>query len=135
MREALIAATALSGLWVFGALLSAKTGWLLLVAVAAGTHYIAECLLAETIGGDYRPRYSLWQQIRESAGRLGRRMQRSPGVSAAVIIGMIVLFGLLSQTVPVIAVAGAVAHVIWTAVRQRRWNVAHETERQQALNS
>lgn len=133
LRIAALTATTLAGLWLLAALFANKSPWLLLVAVAAGTHFFAECWLADQLGADYHPTYSLRQTLREAAGRIGVRMRNAPGRWALGIGLAILAVAITAWLLPIVAVGATAAHLAWTVVRHRRWTAAHDAEHQRAL--
>ncbi|MEV6829506.1 protein kinase [Amycolatopsis sp. NPDC051102] len=126
-------AAVLGGLWLLVVALSAKTPALGLVSVPVMTHFAAEWVLAYLMAADYHPRYSLWQAFQVAMGRTGGRLRRSPGFWAVVIALTLVALAFLPWLTPIAAVAAAIAHVAWAAVRHRRWSAAHQAEHHEAM--
>lgn len=128
-------AALLCGLWLVAALFTQKTPVLAVVMVLVmGAHLAVEISLAQVLGADYHPTYSLLQYVQEAAGRLGSRMRWSPGWAAVGIIVTIVLMGVLPWLVPVAAIGAALAHGIWAMTRHRRWSEVHEQDHHRVLS-
>lgn len=127
--RAVAGAAALTGLWLLVVAFAPKQDALWLVALAVVTHWAVELSLATVLGGDYHPRYSLWQGIQVAAGQLGRRMRSSPrGWLIGLVVGLILL-GSFAGTAPVVALVAGVVHVVTGAHRHSRWKTAHEQDR------
>jgi serine/threonine protein kinase len=132
--RAVAGASVLTGLWLFVMLFSAKTPALVLVVLAMATHFIAESVLANKLGADYHPGYSLWQAFQEALGRIGGRMRGSPRGWAIGIVVLLVLLAFLDWLAPVAAVFAVIGHIVWAVQRDNRWSAAHEQEHWQVLN-
>jgi eukaryotic-like serine/threonine-protein kinase len=127
-------AMVLTGLWLIVVLFAKKTPELALVMVAIAAHFGAELWLANDMAADYHPRYSLWQTVREALGRVGESMVDAPRGWAFGLLALLVLLSFASWLAPLVAVAAAIAHLVWAATRRNRWAAAHQQEHQQVLN-
>ena len=127
---------ALAGLvWFVVGLVSTKTaglvpGLLVLMLVQFG----AELSLANILGADYHPRYSLRQALGEAAGWIGSRMRINPGPWAFGVIALLIALAVFGAVVPVLAVVAAAAHAIWALLRRQEWSRVHEQERNEAMS-
>lgn len=131
---ALGGAAVLAGLWLLVAVAAHTPLAVGTAAVVAIVHGVVEMTLANTIGADYHPRYSLLQFLQQAAGRVGSRMRGSPRLWLLGIIAVLVLLGFVSALAPVVAAAAGIGHAIWAGRRRSSWAHEHELYRQQVLS-
>ena len=132
--RALAGGLTLTALWLLVVALAAKTPALGAVLLPIATHLTAELVLANEMGADYHPRYSLWQAFQQALGRIGGRMRGSPRAWVIGIVLTLVLLGFVSWLVPLAALVATGAHIVWAVRRHGRWQAEHDEARRQVLN-
>jgi eukaryotic-like serine/threonine-protein kinase len=132
--RALAGGLTLTALWLLVAVFAAKTPALSVVLLPIATHLTAELVLANEMGTDYHPGYSLWQAFQLALGRIGGRMRGSPRGWAIGIVVTLVLLGFVSWLVPLAALAATATHIVWAVRRHGRWQAEHNQARWQVLN-
>ncbi len=117
------------------ALVSAKSAALAVaLVVLVAVQLVSELQLANALGADYHPQYSLRQAIGEAAGWIGPQIRINRGPWALGIIALLLLLAFFTVVAPALATVAAVVHAIWAGLRYQEWSRGHEQEGKEAMS-
>lgn len=133
-RTAVASASVLTLLWLIVAVFAGETPALAMVALACGTHFTAEVVLAKKLGADYHPVYSLQHAMQVAMGRVGGQMRMSPRGWAIGIIVTFILVALVDWLAALAALAAILGHIFWAARRHADWTAVHEQRHRETMN-
>ena len=130
---ALGGAGVLFGLWLLFLVVGgapAAGGALLVLLAQAGI----EIGLANGMGSDYHPQFSLLRGAGRASSRVGDSLRYRPGVGCLGIVAVLVVLPFLTRALPwVVPVLALVVHTGWAVQRWNNWKEFHEHERRTAL--
>ena len=90
--------------------------------------------LANGMGSDYHPQFSLLRGAGRASSRVGDSLRYRPGVGCLGIVAVLIGLPFLTRALPwVVPVLVLIFHIGWAVQRWNSWKEFHEHERRTVL--